>query len=88
MALLCPGLWKAVEHPIAGEMSARCFVLHTKVSCIIMQTACWPQGKPRAELGLEKVAWSLGDCCRVVKSGKEVLAAGQALLDVRGKQLM
>lgn len=53
-----------------------------------MQTACWPQGKPRAELGLEKVAWSLGDCCRVVKSGKEVLAAGQALLDVRGKQLM
>lgn len=38
-----------------------------------MQTACWPQGKPRAELGLEKVAWSLGDCCRVVKSGKEVL---------------
>lgn len=58
MALLCPGLWRAVEHLRAGEMSARCFVLHlhVEVSCIIMQTACWPQGKPRAELGLEKLA--------------------------------
>lgn len=53
-----------------------------------MQTPCWPQGKPRAELALEKLAWSPGDCYGVVKSGKEVLAAGQALLDVRGKQLM
>lgn len=73
---------------MAGEMSARCFALQVEASCLIMQAVCWPQGKPRVELGLEKLAWSLGDCCRVVKSGKKVLAAGQALLDVRGKQLM
>lgn len=42
----------------------------------------------RAELNLEKVAWRLWDCRSVVKRGKEVLAAGQVLVDVRGKQLM
>lgn len=73
---------------MTGKMFARSFVLHVEASRITMQTACWPQGKPRAELGLEKLAWTLGDCCRAVKNGKEVLAAGQALLNVRRKQLM
>jgi len=51
----------------------------------IIQTTCQPEGTLRAELGLEKLAQSLGDSCRVVRSGKEVLAAGQALVDVGGK---
>lgn len=41
----------------------------------------------RAGPGEAAIAWCLGNWGRVVKSGKEVLAAGQALVDVRGKWL-
>lgn len=53
-----------------------------------MQTVYQPDSMLRAELGLEKLAQTPGDCSAVIKSVKEVLVAGQALEDIRGKQLM